>query len=168
MDYNKIISVIGISGLYELVGSKADGTIVRSLEDKTIKFISSRAHQFSHLDNIEIFTVCENVNLLDVFAAMKKSSEKLPDIKNINEVKKYFLKVFPDMDFERVYASDMKKMVQWFEILDKNNFDFKPETITEETQENLEPKTVETIEQPPVSEEKPKRKTAAKKKKSEA
>ena len=42
MDYNKIVSVTGMGGLYELVSSKADGGIVRSLEDKSTKFVSNR------------------------------------------------------------------------------------------------------------------------------
>ncbi|HEY0299264.1 MAG TPA: DUF5606 domain-containing protein, partial [Arachidicoccus sp.] len=57
MEYNKIISVTGLGGLYELVGSKADGAIVRSLDDNTTKFISSRSHQFSHLESIEVYTI---------------------------------------------------------------------------------------------------------------
>jgi hypothetical protein len=138
MDYSKIISVTGTGGLFELISNKADGVIVRSLEDKMTKFISSRAHHYSRLESIEIFTVRENVNLLDVFIAMKQSSEKLPDYKNVDEVKNYFTKVFPDMDFKRVYASDMKKMVRWFNILEQNNFDFKPITETEEIKENPE------------------------------
>jgi len=169
MDYNKIISVVGMSGLFELIGNKGDGAIVRSLDDKLVKFISSRSHQFSYLDGIEIFTVHnKNAKLLDVFSAMKKSSSALPDSKNADEVKNYFTKVFPDMDFSRVYASDMKKMVHWFDILSKNNFDFEPIAETEEPKEDLKSESAETKEPPAVLEEKPKKKTATKKKKSEA
>ncbi len=117
MEYSKIISVTGLGGLYELVASKADGAVVRSLEDNTTKFVSSRVHNFSHLESIEIYTVRDNVNLVDVLTAMDKASGTLPDEKDTAAIKKYFEKVYPDMDFERVYASDMKKMVKWFEIL---------------------------------------------------
>lgn len=125
MEYNKLASVTGMSGLFELVSSKADGAVVRSLEDNSTKFISSRIHNFSHLESIEIFTVKDNVNLVDVFLAMKASAEKLPDSNNAKLVKAYFEKVYPDMDFERVYASDMKKMVKWYEVLVKNNIEIK-------------------------------------------
>lgn len=125
MEYNKLASVTGMSGLFELVSSKADGAVVRSLEDNSTKFISSRIHNFSHLESIEIFTVKDNVNLVDVFLAMKASAEKLPDSNNAKLVKAYFEKVYPDMDFERVYASDMKKMVKWYEVLAKNNIEIK-------------------------------------------
>ena len=57
MDYNKIVSVTGLAGLYELISSKSDGAVVRSLEDNSTKFVSTRVHNFSHLESIEVFTV---------------------------------------------------------------------------------------------------------------
>jgi len=125
MEYNNLISVTGMSGLFELVSSKNDGAILRSLEDKTTKFVSSRVHNFSHLESIEIFTIRENVNLVDIFKAMETSAEIKPSEKDAVAVKAYFLKVYPDMDFDRVYASDMKKMVKWFAILKENNIEAK-------------------------------------------
>ena len=120
MEYRKIISITGIGGLFELMGSKPDGAIVRSLEDNTTKFISSRRHHFSHLESIEVYTQRHNVNLADVFMAMEKSKEALPDEKDAKAVQAYFQKVYSDMDFERVYNSDMKKMVKWYAIIKKN------------------------------------------------
>src|SRR5690606_16500821 len=115
-----MVAVSGMSGLYELVSSKADGGIVRSLEDQSSKFVSNRVHNFSHLESIEIYTVTDNVNLVDVFLAMKESKEVLPDANaDAKAIKTYFEKVYPDMDFERVYGSDMKKMIKWLQILDK-------------------------------------------------
>ena len=125
MEYNKLASVTGMSGLFELLSSKADGAVVRSLEDNTTKFVSSRIHNFSHLESIEVFTVKDNVNLSEVFLAMKASTVKLPDAGDAKAVKTYFTKVYPDMDFSRVYASDMKKMIKWFEVLVKNNVEIK-------------------------------------------
>lgn len=125
MEYNNLISVTGMSGLFELVSSKNDGAILRSLEDKATKFVSSRVHNFSHLESIEIFTIRENVNLVDIFKAMEASAEKRPSEKDAAAVKAYFQKVYPDMDFDRVYASDMKKMVKWFSILKENNIEAK-------------------------------------------
>lgn len=122
MNYNKIISVTGLGGLYELISTKADGAVVRSLEDNSTKFISSRLHNFSHLETIEVFTVKENTNLAELFNAMKESVEPVPDTKADGKaLKDYFGKVYPDLDFDRVYASDMKKMIKWFGILKANN-----------------------------------------------
>ena len=126
MDYNKIVSVTGLGGLYELLSSKSDGAVVRSLEDNSTKFVSTRLHNFSHLESIEIFTVKENTNLSELFEAMQNSAEKIPETKADNKVlKAYFEKVYPDLDFERVYASDMKKMIKWLHILEKNKIDIK-------------------------------------------
>lgn len=125
MEYSKIISVTGLGGLYELVASKADGAVVRSLEDNTTKFVSSRVHNFSHLESIEVFTTKDNTNLAEVFNAIKNSEEKIPDAKDGKELKSYFEKVYPDLDFDRVYASDMKKMIKWYEILTTHNIEIK-------------------------------------------
>ena len=119
MEYNKLVSVTGLTGLFELVSSKADGGVVRSLEDNTTKFVSNRIHQFSHLESIEIYTTVDNVNLVDVLTAMKSSAEKLPDASDAKAVKSYFEKVYPTIDFVRVYGSDMKKMVKWFDVIKK-------------------------------------------------
>ncbi len=135
MEYSKLVAVTGLSGLFELVNSKTDGAIVRSLDDKSTRFVSSRIHNFSHLESIEVYTVRDNVNLVDVLNAMENAGGNLPDDKDSDLVKKYFEKVYPDMDFERVYASDMKKMVKWFDILKKNDV----EIVLSEQPEEEEP-----------------------------
>jgi hypothetical protein len=168
MEYSKIVSVSGLPGLYELVNSKQDGAIVRSLDDKTTKFASSRIHNFSHLESIEIYTVRENVNLAEIFQAMEKTGDSLPDVRDNVTIKKYFEKVYPDIDFEKVYSSDLKKMVKWFEVLKKNNIEIKlsePEQ-EEEVEVEEEPKPAKTSEKKeiPKKEEVKKEKKPAKKK----
>jgi hypothetical protein len=120
MEYGKLVAVTGLPGLYELMSSKADGGIVRSLDDKSTKFVSTRIHQFSHLESIEVYTIRDNVNLIDVFHAMEKSTATLPGEKDVKAIKKYFEQVYPDMDHERVYDSDRKKMIKWFSLLKKH------------------------------------------------
>lgn len=121
MDYRRIVSVTGLSGLFELVSSKNDGAIVKSLEDKSVKFVSSRTSNFSHLESIEVYTTSNNINLVEVFKAMGESDEKLPSEKDATAIKKYFKKIMPNLDYDRVYASDMKKMLKWFNIIKNNN-----------------------------------------------
>lgn len=136
MEYNKLISVTGFSGLFELVSSKNDGAILKSLDDNTTKFISNRQHQFSHLESIEVYTNDENVNLSEIFKAMDASGVALPSEKDNKAVRAYFEQVYPNMDFERVYNSDMKKMVRWFAVIKKNNIEIKlTEAPQEESQE---------------------------------
>ena len=125
MEYNKVIAVTGLPGLYELLSSKSDGAIVRALDDKTTRFVSSRIHNFSHLESIEVYTIRDNVNLVDILKAMETSTEKLPDEKDNAALKGYFGKVFPDLDFDRVYSSDLKKMVKWYSVLKANNIEIK-------------------------------------------
>ncbi len=183
MDYSKIIAVSGLPGLHELISSKNDGAIVRSLDDKTTKFVSSRIHNFSHLESIEIYTVKENVNLVDILLAMQNSKAALPDTKDNAAIKKYFESAYPDLDFERVYSSDMKKIVKWFEILQKNNIEIKlsePPAEEEEApvveeekkaapaKEKPAAKPAKAVKEEPVAEEEaPKKKAAPKKKEAE-
>ena len=138
MEYSKLVAVTGLPGLFELISSRGDGGVVRSLDNNKTQFISGRVHNFSHLESIEVYTQRENVNLVDVFNAMEKDGGSLPDAKNNDAVKKYFEKVYPEMDFDRVYSSDMKKMVKWFESLKKHNIEIKLSELPEETEENVE------------------------------
>jgi hypothetical protein len=149
MEYSRIVAVTGMPGLYEILSSKSDGAIVRSLEDGSTKFVSSRVHNLSHLESIEIYTSGENVALSDVFNAMKNSSVTLPDVKDNKALKGYFEKVYPDMDLERVYASDMKKMVNWFSVLEKQNIDYTPAEQPQEEEAQAAP----VAEAAPVQEE---------------
>ncbi len=181
MEYGKIIAITGMPGLYELVTSKNDGAIVRSLDDKTTRFVSSRVHNFSHLETIEVYTVRENVNLIEIFKTMEAKGTKLPDTKDAGGLKKYFDEVYPEIDFERVYSSDLKKMIKWYEVLRTNGVelklseriaalenDEKEEEPVEEEEEAEE--TTTTVKSPAKkatkAAEKPK-KTAAKKEKAE-
>jgi len=184
MEYNKIIAVTGLPGLYELLSSKTDGAIVRSLDDKTTRFVSSRVHNFSHLESIEIYTVRENVNLVDILKAMETSGEKLPDGKDSAVLKAYFSKVYPDLDFDRVYSSDLKKMVKWYSVLKNNDVEIKLSEVVEQEEEAPEteaeeaPAPVKKAKAAPAAkaaaaeedtsvEEKPKAKKPAAKKKAE-
>jgi len=147
------MAITGLPGLFELLSSKADGAIVRSLEDKSTKFVSSRVHNFSHLESIEVYTIRENVNLVDVFTAMQSNGGALPSEKDANAIKAYFQKVYPDMDFERVYSSDMKKMIKWFSVLKENNIEIK---LTEASAEEAE--EVSEVAEPAKEEKKAKAK----------
>ncbi len=160
MEYSKLVAVTGLPGLYELVNSKAGGAIVRSLEDDSTKFASSRIHNFSHLESIEVYTIRDNVNLVEIFHAMEKAGGSLPDGKDNTLLKKYFEETYPDIDFERVYASDLKKMVKWFDILKKKNVEIKLSELPEE--EPVVEEEVEADSSTSLTTEKPARKAAKK------
>lgn len=135
MEYSKLISVSGKSGLFELVSSKTDGALVKSIDDKNITFVSSRVHQFSHLESIQIYTIGENVNLIEIFEAMEKSTQTIPSEKDTKATKEYFKAVYPNMDFDRVYDSDRKKMVKWFNIIKQNNIELKLSEAAQQEEE---------------------------------
>lgn len=163
MEYSKLVAVTGLPGLFELISSRGDGAVVRSLDDNKTQFISGRVHNFSHLESIEVYTQRENVNLVDVLNAMEKESGSLPNANDNGAVKKYFEKVYPEMDFEKVYPSDMKKMVKWFEALKKHNVEIKLTEIPEEGTAEPEP-VEEAVKEESAAKETPKKKTTRKKK----
>ncbi len=166
MDYKEIVSVTGIGGLYQLLTSKSDGAIVRNISDKTTKFISARLHNVTPLESIEVYTTSDNVRLHEVFQKMKDAEGSTPvpaDAKKADNdtVKSYFGKVFPHFDEERVYVSDMKKMLKWYHMLKENdllNFD----SMTEEEVAEEQP-----VQEEAVAEEQPVAKKKAAKKKTE-
>ena len=125
MQYREIVAVTGLSGLYQLLTTKSDGAVVRSVADKTTKFISARKHNVTPLDSIEVYTTGENVRLDTVFVKMLEKEAEIPlaDVKTADNkaIKAYFKGIFPEFDDERVYVSDMKKMLKWYEILKSND-----------------------------------------------
>lgn len=165
MDYREIVSVTGIGGLFQLMATKSDGAIVRNLADKTTKFIPARLHNVTPLESIEVYTTGENVRLHEVFEKMKANEHvPMPDAKKADNetIKSYFKQIFPEFDEERVYVSDMKKMLKWFDVLKSNdllNFDFYKQQQADA--ESVEPVAEAAPEA--VSEEKPAKKSRAKK-----
>lgn len=163
MEYSKIVSVTGLPGLYEILSSKTDGAIVRGLDEKATKFVSSRVHNLSHLESIEVYTTSDNANLAEVFKAMEASSDALPAEKDAKAVKAYFESVFPELDFERVYHSDMKKMVRWYTILKSNEVEITIPTFEADEEEGAEQAPAEE----PALDEAPKAKKSRSKKAAE-
>jgi hypothetical protein len=125
MKFNELVAISGLSGLYQLVSTKSDGAIVRSLDDKTTKFVAARAHNVTPLDSIEVFTQADNIRLWDVFQVFKENISKvnISDAAKMdnNKIKDAFGILFPQYDRDRVYTSDMKKMIKWYGILESYN-----------------------------------------------
>lgn len=163
MDYREIVSVTGIGGLFQLMATKSDGAIVKDLADKTTRFIPARLHNVTPLESIEVYTTGDNVRLHEVFEKMKENENvALPDPKKAdnNTIKAYFKQVFPEFDDERVYVSDMKKMLKWYEILKKNellNFDFYKQQEESDSETPAPEAAAETAEA--GTEEKPKKRS---------
>jgi hypothetical protein len=141
MSLEKVLSISGKPGLYKLKTQTRTGFLAESLLDgKTIN-VSGR-HNVSLLSEIAIYTLTEEVPLRKVF---EKISEKEGGKEAINhkaskeELEEYFFGVMPDYDEDRVYPSDIKKVVQWYNMLVKNGItdfsDAKDETKVDEKEE---------------------------------
>lgn len=135
MSLEKIISVTGKPGLYKIIAQSKGGIIVESLIDKK-RFPINAMHNVSVLDNIAIYTYEDEMPLRLVLKSIfdKEGGKKCISHKESSKVlTSYFLEVLPNYDEERVYASNIKKVLQWYNLLVDYNFDFS--TITEDVDE---------------------------------
>ncbi|WP_299518992.1 DUF5606 domain-containing protein [Winogradskyella sp.] len=124
MSLDKILAISGKPGLYEIVTQTRTGAVVQSLIDK--KRITVGAHSnISILSEIAIYTLAEEVPLRDVLKkVMDKENGQPTSISHKDgkdSLEEYFFDVLPDYDEDRVYASDIKKVIQWYNLLQKNN-----------------------------------------------
>ncbi len=119
MDLEGILAIGGKPGLYKLVAQSRGGVIVQSLKENK-RFPVSQAHNVSALKDIAIYTHQEEVPLTEVFTLIAEKENKGPAIDHKSapaELKAYMSEVLPDYDEERVYHSDLKKLFQWYNIL---------------------------------------------------
>lgn len=137
MEFNKIISVTGKPGLYQVVSQSKNAIIVESLIDQK-RIAINTAQNVSLLENIAIYTYEEDVPLLNIFKSMYEKTEGKEAISHKESAKKleaFFAEVLPDYDAERVYTSNIKKVIQWYNALVKGGIDFsKVEATTEENE----------------------------------
>lgn len=138
MEFSKIIAVSGKPGLYSAVSQTKSGFIVESLVEKK-RFPITATNNVSLLENIAIYTYDEEVPLLDVFKTMYEKEEgkqALSHKESGNTLTAYFSEILPDYDEERVYTSNIKKVIQWYNILVKVGMDFSVvESVQEDTEE---------------------------------
>ncbi|MGO3184148.1 MAG: DUF5606 family protein [Aequorivita sp.] len=122
MSLEKVLSIAGKPGLYKLKTQTRAGFLAESLLDgKTIN-VSGR-HNVSLLSEIAIYTLTEEVPLREVFNKISKKEEGKETISHkvsSVELEEFFFGVMPDYDEDRVYVSDIKKVVQWYNMLVKN------------------------------------------------
>jgi len=137
MEFSKIISVTGKPGLFQVISQSKNAVIAESLIEKKRLAINA-TQNVSLLENIAIYTYEEDMPLWDVFTAINNKTQGVAAISHKESGKKleaFFLEVLPNYDDERVYTSNIKKVIQWFNILVKAGMDFsKVEEATEETE----------------------------------
>ncbi|GAB3535220.1 DUF5606 domain-containing protein [Pontibacter brevis] len=138
IDLRQVAAISGMSGLYRVVKPTRTGVIVESLEENPKNLVAQARHRMSLLDEISIYTTDEEgtVPLAEVFDLMhQKYGDDLPisEKPDSEEYKNLLAEVLPEYDEERVYVSDMKKLVNWYYIV-KDFVGFteeKEETATE-------------------------------------
>lgn len=126
----KILSIAGKPGLYKLVSTSKTLTLVESLIDKKRIPIYPQEKIVS-LGEIAIYTMEDEIPLKDVFTKIKENEDggKIADEHKSNNKNlfSFFETVLPTYDKEKVYASDIKKIVNWYNLLIENNIDFEVE-----------------------------------------
>ena len=137
MELSKIIAVTGKPGLYQILSQTKTGVIVQSIVDGK-RFPITATHNVSLLDNIAIYTYEEEVPLGQVLKNMSEvteGKEAMSHKESGSKLESFFAEVLPGYDEERVYVSNIKKVVQWYNILVKAGFDFsKIDVATEEAE----------------------------------
>jgi hypothetical protein len=155
MDLSKILAISGKPGLYKMLSQTKSGFIVESLIDGK-RFPVFAHERVSSLEEISIFTTGEDdLPLKEVFRKISVALEgkPAPDAGSDSEkLKKFFLQAVPEYDTERVYVSDIKKALAWYNLLvEKEMMEFEEEIEEEKTEEKGE--ETDGIEKPAQPEE---------------
>ncbi len=144
MNIDKVVSISGKPGLHQVISQGKNTIIVESLQDKK-RFPVSSLQSLSALSDIAIYTYDEEIPLKDVFLNIhkKENGDKAIDPKS-DKVKllAYFSEILPEYDEERVYPSNIKKIILWYNTLVDAKFDFT--SLEEEIEDNGEEKTEKT------------------------
>ncbi|MDB4590779.1 DUF5606 domain-containing protein [Flavobacteriaceae bacterium] len=135
MSLEKILTISGKPGLYQLQNQTRNGFLATSLIDGKKISVSARQN-VSILAEIAIYTLTKELPLSEVLTKIfdkEKGGEAISHKSTKDELEEYFFEILPDYDEDRVYPSDIKKIVQWYNLLTKNGISqFKNESSEEE------------------------------------
>ena len=136
MSLDKILSIATKPGLYQMVTQTRAGFVAVSLLDGKKMTVNLKSN-VSVLSEIAIYTLQEEMPLLEVFKKIstKENGQKTSISHKVDKIdlEAYFFEVLPNYDEDRVYASDIKKVIQWYNILQANDLlDFSAPAETSE------------------------------------
>ena len=139
MNFKDIAAVSGKGGLFKVVKPTKTGVILESLDDNKTKVVTNLSQKVSVLAEISVYSTGEEetIALNEVFLKIKDEFDDDPGVdKNSDpdELKSFLAHILPDYDRERVYVSDIKKIVNWYHII----YQFAPELLTETQEEAKE------------------------------
>lgn len=133
-----ILAISGQPGLFKLVAEAKNSIIVESLiTGKRMPAYSTT--KISALSDISVFTETGEIQLKELFKKIQESAKVISPKASANEMKALFTEVLPDYDKDRVYVSDMKKILSWYQLLSEKDLlqdDPEEETNKEETNES--------------------------------
>ena len=121
MNIEGIINVSGKSGLHRIISQSKNSVIVESLTDKKRTPVYSHS-QANSLEEIGIYTYEDTLALVDIFTNIAKKEDCnacLSHKSSKEELENYFREILPEYDEDRVYISDIKKVIQWYNALQK-------------------------------------------------
>lgn len=134
-----LLAISGQAGLFKMVSEAKNCVIVESLVTKK-RMPAYASSKISSLSDVAVYTETGETPLKEIFKKIfdHEEGKEIPESKSNNELKEYFATVIPEYDHNRVYVSDIKKIIKWYNLLlQKNllNFDKKEEEkeITEKT-----------------------------------
>jgi len=127
-----IATVSGKGGLYKVLAPTKSGVILESLDETKTKLVATTNHRLSLLHEISIYTTTKegNVPLEDVLKKVQKDFGDDPGVdanSDSDELKAFMKSILPEYDEDRVYTSDIKKLVKWYGLIRK----YAPEVLTE-------------------------------------
>ncbi len=145
IDLKEILAISGHPGLYKMVKHAKNSIIVESIVNGK-RMPAYSTHKISALEDIAIFTNGEDAPLGSVFFKIYELEDKkqssVSHKASSEELKAYFEKVLPEYDKDRVYVSDIKRVVQWYNVLQVSDL----LKIKEEKPENTDSKEEQKIE----------------------
>ena len=125
---DKILTISGKPGLFRMISQTRTGVIAISLSDQK-KVVTNIRQQINLLSEIRVFGLKDEMPLSEIFKLMyqleKGKQARVKPKASIDELESYFFEVFQDYDEDRVYGSDIKKIIQWYNLLlDSNELKF--------------------------------------------
>ena len=166
MDLSKILSISGKPGLFQVVSQLKNAVLVESLLDKK-RFPAFAHEKISSMEEIAVFTATEDKPLKEILKAIYDKEEGKPALDAKSDKKllqAYFLEVVPDYDVERVYLSDIRKILGWYNLLLEHELLDFTEKAEENKEEKKEEKKGEQLEEAPKAKAPVKKKKPAEKK----
>ena|SRR5690606_22724280 len=119
MNLRGIVSVSGKPGLFKLIGQNKAGFVLETLDSQKVKsVVNLSTTKMAALEDITVFGEDEDIRLIDILEQIKVLGN-VPDAKEAKsaDLREYFREVAPAHDEERVYISDIKKIISWYGVL---------------------------------------------------